>query len=87
MGGRRLFGFVMSLASAATGAGYATVLFEAGSYELYDWLTNFKIGSPDAAGGHPHLARGLGGWDGDAISQRDRRPKESNAVGYVNFRR
>jgi len=38
-----LFGFVMSLASAATGAGYATVLFEAGSYELYDWPTNFKI--------------------------------------------
>jgi uncharacterized repeat protein (TIGR01451 family) len=38
-----LFGFVVSLASAATGAGYATVLFEAGSYELYDWPTNFRI--------------------------------------------
>ena len=38
-----LFGFALSLASAATGAGYATVLFEAGSYELYDWPTNFKI--------------------------------------------
>ena len=38
-----LFGFVLSLASAASGAGYATVLFEAGSYELYDWPTNFKV--------------------------------------------
>jgi uncharacterized repeat protein (TIGR01451 family) len=38
-----LFSFVLSLASAGTGAGYATVLFEAGSYELYDWPTNFKI--------------------------------------------
>jgi len=38
-----LFGFALSLASAATGAGYATVLFEAGNYELYDWPSNFKI--------------------------------------------
>jgi uncharacterized repeat protein (TIGR01451 family) len=38
-----LFGFALSLASAATGAGYATVLFEAGSYELYDWPSNFKV--------------------------------------------
>jgi uncharacterized repeat protein (TIGR01451 family) len=38
-----LFSFVLSLASAGTGAGYATALFEAGSYELYDWPTNFKI--------------------------------------------
>jgi uncharacterized repeat protein (TIGR01451 family) len=38
-----LFGFAMSMASAGAGAGYATVLFEAGSYELYDWPTNFKI--------------------------------------------
>jgi len=38
-----LFGFALSLASAASGAGYATVLFEAGSYELYDWPNNFKV--------------------------------------------
>ena len=38
-----LFGFVLSLGSAASGAGYAAVLFEAGSYELYDWPNNFKV--------------------------------------------
>lgn len=38
-----LFGFVLSQTSAATGASYATVLFEAGSYELYDWPANFKV--------------------------------------------
>lgn len=38
-----LFGFALSLASAATGASYATVLFQAGNYELYDWPSNFEI--------------------------------------------
>jgi uncharacterized repeat protein (TIGR01451 family) len=37
-----VFGFVLSLTSAGTGAGYAAALFEAGSYELYDWPSNFK---------------------------------------------
>ena len=38
-----LFGFALSLSSAASGAGYATVLFKAGSYELHDWPNNFKV--------------------------------------------
>jgi hypothetical protein len=38
-----LFGFVLSLSSAGTGSAYAAALFEAGSYELHDWPSNFEV--------------------------------------------